>query len=311
MSSLLAAALLVLAPVARAWGPSAPPSLPLGRVIAVEGAVEFKSAGAADYVKLAGAPSPLSPGDHLRTGPRGRAAVMLRDGSRLEVGQSTVFTVENDDPSYISILLSLGRLRAAVSKRPGRLFQIASPSAVAAVRGTEFTMEARIDGTSLVEVAFGQVSVYGHKDGDPIGKEVLLRAGQRVNVGAAGPGPIGAAAGFGRESVVSKGELKREAALLLDRESLQVSAAKASANPAAAAGPLQTSVTSAASGAVSASGPAAQTATTAVTTTVQTTLQTTLQTTTNLLNTTTTRLSNSGPGSLNSGSGSGGSSGPH
>lgn len=286
---------LVLATFANAWGPSAPPSLPLGRVIAVEGSVEFKAANAADYEKLAGAPSPLSPGDHLRTGPHGRAAVILRDGSRLEVGQSTVFTVENDDPSYISILLSLGRLRAAVSKRPGRLFQIASPSAVAAVRGTEFTMEARADGTSLVEVAFGQVSVYGHKEGEPVGKEVLLRAGQRVNVGAAGPGPIGAAAGFGREAVVSKQELKREASLLLDRETLQTSAAKSSANPAAAAGSLQTAVGSAGSGAVSAAGSATQTATGAVTTTVQTTLQTA------------TRTSNSGPGSLNSG----GALGPH
>lgn len=123
--------------------------------------------------------SSLSPGDGVRTGKDGFATIRLADGSTLELKPDSEVVLESvrksplAEGSEAKFLLRSGRAEAAVQKRPagGARFEVRTPIAVAAVRGTRFRVAsdaARQTATSevlegVVEVAdnanLGRVSV--------------------------------------------------------------------------------------------------------------------------------------------------------
>src|SRR5260370_25337226 len=91
----------------------------------------------------------LPPGTIVDTG-SGRLLPRLSDGSEVMLREHTRLQVQQPsatDPSYLQLLL--GRIRALINKRTGGAvpFELGTPSAVIAVRGTQFEVE---DG--LVEV---------------------------------------------------------------------------------------------------------------------------------------------------------------
>jgi len=149
-----------------------------------------------------GAPVPLElgklvhAGDVIRTGPDG--SVELRwarwaGGMRIKIGPNTKFTVKRAvtnrstgvEESRLrvdegSIWVRLRRALAGKSK-----FEVETPTAVAAVRGTIFRVTVRGDGTSEVSVWKGTVSVETEK-----GEAVTVSDGASVVVGqAVGGGP--------------------------------------------------------------------------------------------------------------------------
>ena len=149
-----------------------------------------------------GAPVPLElgklvhAGDVIRTGPDG--SVELRwarwaGGMRIKIGPNTKFTVKRAvtnrstgvEESRLrvdegSIWVRLRRALAGKSK-----FEVETPTAVAAVRGTIFRVTVRSDGTSEVSVWKGTVSVETEK-----GEAVTVSDGASVVVGqAVGGGP--------------------------------------------------------------------------------------------------------------------------
>ncbi len=102
-------------------------------------------------------------GDILRTGPRARLRITLRDASVLSLGADTELTLDHlalsappaEPGSFFT--LAGGFLRATVGRlRPGSLFEIHSPSMVAAVRGTDW-IESYSGGTTELFVAEGRV----------------------------------------------------------------------------------------------------------------------------------------------------------
>jgi hypothetical protein len=124
----------------------------------------------------------LPPGTILDTG-SGRMLLRLSDGSEVLVRAHTRLQVQQPsltDPSYFQLLL--GRIRALINKRTGGAvpFELGTPSAVIAVRGTQFDVEVNSRNVTEVDVVDGLVEVYGRNTG---GTSVLLEPGFSTRVG--------------------------------------------------------------------------------------------------------------------------------
>jgi len=124
----------------------------------------------------------LPPGTILDTG-SGRLLLRLSDGSEVIVRAHTRLQVQQPsltDPSYLQLLL--GRIRALINKRTGGAvpFELGTPSAVIAVRGTQFDVEVNARNVTEVDVVDGLVEVYGRNAN---GGSVLLEPGFSTRVG--------------------------------------------------------------------------------------------------------------------------------
>ena len=124
----------------------------------------------------------LPPGTILDTG-SGRLLLRLSDGSEVIVRAHTRLQVQQPsltDPSYLQLLL--GRIRALINKRTGGAvpFELGTPSAVIAVRGTQFDVEVNARNVTEVDVVDGLVEVYGKNIN---GGSVLLEPGFSTRVG--------------------------------------------------------------------------------------------------------------------------------
>jgi FecR protein len=124
----------------------------------------------------------LPPGTTLDTG-SGRLLLRLSDGSEVIVRSHTRLEVQQPsltDPSYFQLLL--GRIRALINKRTGGAapFELGTPSAVIAVRGTQFDVEVNPRSVTEVDVVDGLVEVYGR---NATGESVLLQPGFSTRVG--------------------------------------------------------------------------------------------------------------------------------
>ncbi len=124
----------------------------------------------------------LPPGTILDTG-GGRLLLRLSDGSEVMIRAHTRLQVQQPsltDPSYFQLLL--GRIRALINKRTGGAvpFELGTPSAVIAVRGTQFEVEVNRHNVTEVDVIDGLVEVSGR---NPAWGSVLLEPGFSTRVG--------------------------------------------------------------------------------------------------------------------------------
>lgn len=106
----------------------------------------------------------LPVGAELRTGPDGRVRLRCVDGSSLVVGDSTTLKIERYEMagtyrSSVSLLLETGMLGQKVAPAPGSSWEVRTPTAVTAVRGTEFIIEVDEDQATAVNVQSGKVEV--------------------------------------------------------------------------------------------------------------------------------------------------------
>jgi len=129
----------------------------------------------------------LPAGTILDTG-SGKLLLRVADGSEVLVRSHTRLQLQQpslNDPSYLQLLL--GRIRALINKRTGGTvpFELGTPSAVIAVRGTEFDVEVNRRNVTEVDVVDGLVEVSGRVPG---AGSVLLEPGFSTRVGLdAGP----------------------------------------------------------------------------------------------------------------------------
>jgi len=109
----------------------------------------------------------LAPGDSVRTAAGSKARLVLEDGSLLVVGELSVFSLKSLDADYgasrstSDFTLSSGAVRVVVEKKltAGSAFSIETPTAVAGVRGTDFSVELNDEEITTVTVFEGQVEV--------------------------------------------------------------------------------------------------------------------------------------------------------
>jgi ferric-dicitrate binding protein FerR (iron transport regulator) len=108
----------------------------------------------------------LDDGDSLKTGKNSYAELEFSDGSRVKISQETEVSIYKD---YFS--LAIGYIRLYITKLFPN-FEIRTPSAIAGVRGTEFTVEVLEDQTTIVTVYEGEVDLMAQ------GKTLRLRKGE-------------------------------------------------------------------------------------------------------------------------------------
>ena len=145
--------------------------------------------GSASVARGTAAFAPASDGDIVNTGDRvqtaesGHALVTFFDGSTLEIEPATTVRIEEASSAAsgaisIRIAQTIGRTWASVQKfaRADSKFELRTPTAAAAVRGTGFITEVLADGTSTFRTTDGSVQVAAQ------GQSVLVGPGQTTIV---------------------------------------------------------------------------------------------------------------------------------
>ena len=155
MSAPLLAALLACAAPARAA--SADAGAWDARLAGYSGEVTVFPAGGGESL-LAEADMPLEKGDRVTTGPGASAEISLDGSGLISLRENSDLTLKRDDREDASFSLDLGNLLAKIEKLGTRRLKIATPTMVAAVRGTEFGVEV-VDENNCSAAVFDEGSV--------------------------------------------------------------------------------------------------------------------------------------------------------
>jgi ferric-dicitrate binding protein FerR (iron transport regulator) len=114
----------------------------VGAIAKLSGTAKLERAGKEVSIAVA---MPVLIGDKIRTFKNAQVSVTFRDGSSAELGESSFLTIERyalADSTRTSGLIALwaGRLRTIVKVATGKepSFEVHTPNAVVAVRGTDF-----------------------------------------------------------------------------------------------------------------------------------------------------------------------------
>ncbi len=128
----------------------------------------------------------LNPGNTVHTGTGGHAGIQFPDGSLIRMSPDTSVTLtavqlqRNGNLQSASVVQKVGRTLSTVQHlATGASFQVGGHSVSAEVRGTQFEVLVRADGTNLIKVFDGTVRVSGTTT-------VTLTAGQQIDADAAG-----------------------------------------------------------------------------------------------------------------------------
>jgi hypothetical protein len=106
----------------------------------------------------------LDVGTTLRTGAGGRVRLRFGDGSVLVLADRSqlrieAYTAGGAQPRTAEFMLELGLIGQKVSPVAGGSWKVRTPTAVTAVRGTEFSVEVGNDRATAVHVKTGEVDV--------------------------------------------------------------------------------------------------------------------------------------------------------
>src|SRR5258708_25994365 len=122
----------------------------------------------------------LEEGDSIRTQAGASAEIAFKDGSLIRLEENTAVHLRRLSPQNTFLALQNGVLLAKVQfeKKEGQQFSVVTPSAVAAVRGTEFVVEETGSITRVGVLDEGHVVVQspGFK------KEIVMHCNQETQV---------------------------------------------------------------------------------------------------------------------------------
>jgi hypothetical protein len=149
----------------------------------VNGPVEVLVAGSGAW-QPASAGAPVKPGDSIATGPLAGVTLAFFDGSMTVLEAETkvaivqMDTKRDDSCKMIVLRQEVGQTHSSVQPllAPDARFEIETPSAVMAVRGTEFTLGVDSNGATHMEVIEGSVDVTAE------GITISVPAGQAAEV---------------------------------------------------------------------------------------------------------------------------------
>lgn len=194
-------------------------------VKSVRGKAEIQKANSqADRWRALQKGTAVKPGDTVRTGKEARVELKINDGSRVVLGSKSKIQVAMSAPSRIFNLMS-GRVKSFVKKlQPQSKFEIKTPLAAAAVRGTVFEMgfdDEKAEG--FLEVDRGVVAL-SQDD-----RQVEVHAGERM--GFMRDIPLGetpsrsSGAGPENRADTERQALRREVGLGMSKEMVMAAAA--------------------------------------------------------------------------------------
>ena len=195
----------------------------------MRGKVEMRKSGSSLWDELSGSEKVyLKSGDELRTARASTALIIMEDGSKVKIAPLSAFKMNAEDNDKVSLGLVFGRVRSWV-KKFSKKFEVRTPSAVCAVRGTDFMVSADADGNSRIEVYEGSVLT-----GDSRGNSALVREGQASDIPAGGrmgepgknpnePSDMNSSIGDPRQIARAEiyGEISKEAVLARAQEEMQ------------------------------------------------------------------------------------------
>lgn len=198
-------------------------------VYSLLGEVDLKKAGSSEWVRLTGdEKTPLKAGDEMRTARASTVEIYMDDGSKVKMAPLSAFKLSAENKEAVSLGLYFGRVRSWV-KKFSRKFEVRTPSAVCAVRGTDFMVSADADGNSRVEVYEGSVLT-----GDSKGNSGLVREGQFSDIPNGGkmkdpgqnpnePGDMNSSLGDARQMARAEiySEISKEDVLARAQEEMQ------------------------------------------------------------------------------------------
>jgi hypothetical protein len=189
-------------------------------VTGVQGKVFLKNSGAPVWSGVSIGRT-VGSGDEIVTRDGARVTLTFDDGSRIEIGPKSTFTLEAAAKDESRSRIGIGWMKAFVTKSLNRRFAVKTPTAVCSVRGTEFDVNVQRDGNTAVNLFKGQLGVADSK-----GNELMLNEGQSVSVTQQG---LGQPTTLGSQSQSSQSDsraaLKREVGLDMSKEEVQAAAA--------------------------------------------------------------------------------------
>ncbi len=188
---------------------AAPPAV--AAVVEFTAPVEVTAPGSKKGELVRSIPFELEPGAGVRTGPLGSAVIRFHDLSQVRLDHDSVFTLRKESERDISLWLESGKIWAEVSKVPGRLFGVATPESVAAVRGTKFSVEVLGSRRSATEVYEGAVEVQAMRGGALAGVPELLHPGERIEAGGGMMGHIVSFIAISAQASAATMEARRKA----------------------------------------------------------------------------------------------------
>jgi Flp pilus assembly protein TadD len=131
-------------------------------VLEAQGAAEARANAQAPWTRLR-ASQVLQPGQSLRTGPRGRVALLLSDRTQIRLNENTQVDIQAIEPAPRGAgQTKFRQMRGQAwvqSKTPPKNLQWETPTAIAGLRGTDWEMSVAEDGASTLSVFSGAVAL--------------------------------------------------------------------------------------------------------------------------------------------------------
>ncbi len=129
------------------------------QIIALGGNVQARLTSEGDWVTAAKGLQ-IPEGGAIRTNAGGEAVVLMPNKTKIWLKESTRLEIEQRQTFATRLALLFGKIKARVPHlmRQER-FEVRTPSAVCAVRGTEFTIGTSEDGKMDLKVLFGEVNL--------------------------------------------------------------------------------------------------------------------------------------------------------
>ncbi len=187
-----------------------------------KGEVEYKPSTSEVWRKVEDTGRQITSGDEVRTKRSATAEIALNAGSAIKLDPSTSFKLAVEKEDETAIELPIGKLRAWVKKVKGK-FELRTPRAICAVRGTEFSLEVDPQTSNTqVDLFRGTLEIR-----DNLGNEMMLQEGRRLSITQDGMGAqqqISQALENERQSGAAT--LSREVGLAMSKESVLAAAAE-------------------------------------------------------------------------------------
>lgn len=132
----------------------------VARITRLEGAVSILRNGSTEW-RSAKPSTPLEAGDQVYTHEESFAELQYSIGTVLRMDEKTKITIAASSEQAIKTRNGLGDVWVNMKKllSKGKEFEVSTPTAVAAIRGTVFQMSSKADSTASVSVYNGKVAV--------------------------------------------------------------------------------------------------------------------------------------------------------
>ncbi|MBI4656055.1 MAG: FecR domain-containing protein [Elusimicrobia bacterium] len=156
----------------------------------LKGTVEVQSAGRQDWIKTS-KPSTLNEGDIVRTGKKSFCEILMKDGTYARIDENSTLKIDSakisSEERNFSFNALFGKLMFMVSKfkTNNSKFQVRTPAAVCAVRGTEFAIIVSSDAVNA-GVFEGKLAVGTETEEKELNPdtEALVKSGREIAVAA-------------------------------------------------------------------------------------------------------------------------------